>query len=725
MQPLIAILEVLKSMKYTKLIFLLAGAFLVGGLLSCTSSKKSAEQDEFLWLEDITGERALNWSKEQNKKSLEQLASDKQYKKMQSQALRILEAKDKIPKVWIMGDKVYNFWQGKGYVRGVLRRASYRSFVARKPRWSPVLNLDKLAKTEEENWVFKGMHCLSPAYSPCVVKLSRGGKDAVVVREFDLKKKQFVKNGFFLKEAKSELAFADKNHLIVGTDFGNDSMTDSGYPRILKLWKRGTDLSEAKEIFKIGKKDTYAFVSSEHHRGKTKIFISRAIDFFTNEEHVFDLKTATLQKIPKPAGAETIPYFLKTVYFSEHILYVLSKDWKFLGKKYNAGDLVSIRIDAAGRELTAKDVQLVFSPTKNQSLVDVSVLNSKLLLSVLEDVKGRVYFTELNGKSWRAPLVMPLQARGHIDLMSGADTKDYFLYTYKSFDKPSTLYTYDFRNNKNKLIKRLPAKFNAKNLVVKQEFSVSKDGTRIPYFIVHKKNIKLDGTNPTLLYGYGGFAVSLTPSYMSVTGKLFLERGGVFVLANIRGGGEYGPSWHTSAVKEKRQNAYDDFISVAERLIETKVTSSAHLAISGASNGGLLVGAVMVQRPDLFAAVICGVPLLDMLRYSKLLAGASWMSEYGNPDVSGDRAILEKYSPYQNVEKNKKYPQVFMFTSTKDDRVHPGHARKMTARMMKFGHEVIYYENIEGGHASSTNLSQKAQLSAMQYNFLQQTIFKK
>lgn len=687
-------------------------------VLSACSSMKMGK-DKYLWLEEIEGQKALEWSTEQNKKSLEKLATSKEFQKMEKEALKILEAKDKIPSAWIQGKHLYNFWQDDKHVRGLLRRTSYNSYKSNNPRWESVLDVDALAKKENENWVYKGMECLDPDYKLCLIRLSRGGKDAVVIREFDLENKKFVTtNGFITEEAKTFTAWADENHLLIGTDFGKGSLTDSGYPRIVKLWKRGTPLSQAKKVYETKKEDVLAMGIRYSHQKVNTLVITRAIDFFNTEEFVFNLSDQSVKEFPKPYGAQIEGYF------KGYFIYLLRNPWTFKNKKYNTGDLLAIHSAGANRKLTKKDVQLIFSPTEDQSYKSLATLKDHVVLSVLEDVKGKILQTGIEGNQWQAPVDLKLPSNGDIKLYSSTDDADMFFYFYESFDRPSALYSYEFGKGSLKL-KSMPPRFNAKNLEVEQKFATSKDGTKVPYFIVHKKGMKLDGKNPTLLYGYGGFAISLTPSYDSLVGKLFLEKGGVYVVANIRGGGEYGPRWHQAALKENRQRAYDDFIAVAENLIATKVTTPERLAIRGRSNGGLLVGAILTQKPDLLGAVICGVPLLDMIRYSQLLAGASWMGEYGNPEESKYRNYILTYSPYQNMKADKEYPPTFIYTSTKDDRVHPGHARKMTAKMLEHGHEVYYYENMEGGHAANANLKQKAKLTAMEFTFLQQTIFKK
>lgn len=687
-------------------------------LFSCSHSP-STQTDQFLWLEEVEGKEALQWVGVQNAESQKALAESERYKKAEKDALTILEAKDKIPAGYFQKKDIINFWRDEKNVRGLLRRTSYENFKKTNIPWETILDIDVLSTLENENWVYKGMSCLDPDYTHCLVTLSRGGKDASVVREFNLKTKKFDPKGFVLAEAKSNFAWVDKNHLLVGTDFGAGTLTESGYPRQIKLWKRGTPLTSAKLIFEGKGTDVSVSPLRLKHKDKVQILVSRAIDFFNSEEQVFNLNSEKLAPLPKPVAAEIAGFF------ENDYLFELRNPWNFNGTTYPAGAVVSMSAAAAGREAQPADVQLIFSPKENQSFAQMAELNSKIVISILEDVQSQLLVSskDKSGK-WQPLAQLQLSGKGNIGIAASTDAADTFMYYYESFNQPSTLYGYTFGQGGAKL-KSLPDKFDARDVVVEQKFAVSKDGTKIPYFMSYKKGIKFDGTAPTLQYGYGGFTVSQTPSYSALTGKLWLERGGVYVVANIRGGGEYGPRWHQAALKQNRQKAFDDFIAVSEDLIKTKVTSPEHLSITGRSNGGLLMGAMLTQRPDLYGAVICGVPLLDMERYSQLLAGASWMAEYGDPSDPQQLEYILKYSPYQNYGRHEKYPPVLMYTSTKDDRVHPGHARKMTAKMLAKHQPVMYYENTEGGHAGTSNFKQLAKLNALQYAFLMQTIGEK
>ena len=686
-------------------------------LLSCAEKKVAEEiQDPYLWLEEVEGKKALNWVEGENKATLAKMTGTKRYKSLEKSALNIMQAKDKIPYVSMMGKYLYNFWQDGDNVRGLWRRTTLKSYKRKKPRWETVIDFDKLAKAEKENWVYKGSNCLPPKYEKCLINLSRGGKDAAVVREFDAKKKSFVSGGFKLKEAKSWVGWHDENHLFVATDYGKGSLTESGYSKVVKLWKRGTSLDKAVTVFNGEVKDMGAYGSRMGSGNDEVSVISRLTTFFTSKSWVYE--GGKLKQIPVQDSAKVLAYF------KGHFVIELRKDWKVAGLSFKQGSLVSLDKKVINKSNIEKsDLQLIFEPDLKSSVLSAAILKDNIIISVLENVKGKIYSVSLKDNKFSSPQVMPLLKNGHITLAASNRYSNDFFFNYEGFLTPESLYFYNGIAKKYSLMKTLPGKFNSKNMTVAQRWATSKDGTKIPYFVVGKASQLKSGKAPTLLYGYGGFEVSRTPFYSGVTGKLWLERGGVFVLANIRGGGEFGPRWHQAALLENRQKAFDDFIAVAEDLISTKLTTTDKLAIKGGSNGGLLVGAVMTQRPDLFKGVICQVPLLDMIRYSQLLAGASWMGEYGDPRDPKMREVLLSYSPYHNVKKDKEYPELFLMTSTKDDRVHPGHARKMAAKMKNMGHKAIsYYENTEGGHAASSNLKQRARMTALNYEFLFQTL---
>lgn len=665
----------------------------------------TVQEDPYLWLEEVEGDKALEWVREFNKESIEKLESVPEFEPINKRCLEIYNSDERIPYASMRKEYLYNFWRDEKHVRGILRRTTMEEYRKDKPKWETVLDIDELAKKEDENWVYQGADFLYPSYDRCIVSLSRGGADATVKREFDPIKKKFVKDGFYLPEAKSSLDWRDRDHVYVGTDFGEGSLTDSGYARVSKLWKRGTPLSQAKQVYEAKKADVSAFAYTLHTPNGDYSFAGRQKSTYTQE--LYYIRTDMLEKVDIPEDAEVEGLFKK------QMLVRLKTDWKPQDKTYMVGSLIAMDFETfmkGGREF-----HVLFAPAERTSLASVNRTKNRLLVSVLDNVASVLYEYRFDSGKWNRKLV-DAPKLGSLSAWGALDSDVYFT-NYTGYLTPSTLYLTG-KSGKAEPIKQLPHFFDAEPFEVKRYEAESADGTRIPYFIVQPKDLKHNGQNPTLLYGYGGFEVSQTPYYSATVGTAWLKRGGVYVVANIRGGGEFGPKWHQAAKQKNRHKAFDDFIAVAEHLIRRKVTSPRHLGIRGVSNGGLLVGAVFTRRPELFNAVVCSAPLLDMRRYHKLLAGASWMEEYGDPDDEDMWNYIKTYSPYHNVGKKIQYPKVFFTTSTRDDRVHPGHARKMVAKMTELGHAVYYYENIEGGHGGAANNKQAAYKSALSYAFL-------
>jgi prolyl oligopeptidase len=667
--------------------------------------------DSLVWLEDVEGKKALEFVNAANHKSLGELQGRPEYQPLYTRLLTMLDSKDRIPYVSERAGLLYNFWKDDKHIRGIWRRTTWAEYRKPQPQWETVLDLDQLAKDENENWVWASAACLFPDYDHCLLRMSRGGGDAAVVREFNVKTRQFVADGFNLPAAKSEVDWIDADHVYVSSDFGPGSMTQSGYPRIVKEWQRGTPLSAAKTLFTAQETDVGVGAGRNFRPGSERDFVTRLMTFYTNE--LFLRAGDKLVKIDKPddANADVDGHF---------IFLSLRTPWTVGGKTYAAGALLAA--DFVSYMKGEREFQVLFEPTPQTSLAQWTATQHNLLMVVLDNVKSRVFeLTPVNGKWQKREVKLPGVGSASA-LVVNPYTTDQFFLTFTDFLTPTTEFLAKPGSDKHETLKHLPAFFDAKGLNVQQFHATSKDGTQVPYFVVARDNLALNGSHPTLLYGYGGFEVSLQPGYSAGSGLGWLEKGGVYVQANIRGGGEFGPQWHQAAVKENRQRAYDDFAAVAEDLIARKITSPQHLAIQGGSNGGLLVGAVAVQRPELFKAVICQVPLLDMRRYHRLLAGASWMGEYGDPDKPEQWAYISRYSPYQNVKKDVRYPRIFFLTSTRDDRVHPGHARKMYAKMQEQGHDVLYFENTEGGHGGAANNPQLAKMSALVYSFLWQEL---
>ena len=688
--------------------------------LMCVFSVKaqpvnSAIIDPHLWLEEVQGDKALAWVRERNAVSTALLQAQPVFADNRAKVLGVLNNRDQIPGVTRRGEYLYNFWRDAKNPRGLWRRTYLEEYRKVQPEWDVLLDLDALGKAENENWVWGGFDCLAPDYNRCLISVSRGGADAKVTREFDIAKREFVKDGFNLPEAKSQLDWVDINTVYVGTDFGHGSMTRSGYARIIKRWRRGTPISEAQFVYEAKESDVAAFATVDKTPNFERTIFGRSADFYNTEINV--LVDGKLVKIDKPSDAALS-------WQREWAFLLLKSDFKVAERTYKSGSLLAIKFDALMRG--ERSFELLFEPTATRSLSRSGPTTTRdfLLLNILDNVSGRIEELQYLGGKWqrrevKAPSPGALGAEGmHDPFVKDDPLANHYSMSYLDFLTPASMYLSKAGSDERELLKRNPTFFDSTGMRAEQRFATSKDGTQVPYFVVYPKGVKTDGTNPTVLYGYGGFQISMTPFYSGGWGTTWLQRGGVFVVANIRGGGEFGPTWHQSAIKQNKQKSYDDFAAVAEDLIKAGITKSQHLGIMGGSNGGLLVGAVMVQRPELFGAVVCSVPLLDMQRYHKLLAGNSWMAEYGNPDKADEWAYISQYSPYHNVKKGVKYPKVLFATSTRDDRVHPGHARKMAARMLEQGHDVLYFENIEGGHGGASNNEQRANLVALENTFL-------
>jgi prolyl oligopeptidase len=684
--------------------------FLVLGCSKQATTDVDPLHDPYLWLEDVEGEDALAWVEEQNKVSLGYLESLPTYEPFRQRNLEIYNSDERIAQPRMMGDHVYNFWRDEDNVRGRWRRMLLDDYIAGIEEWDLVLDIDMLAEGEDEDWVWKGANCLRPEYRRCLLNLSRGGADAVVVREFDVVEKAFVMDGFAIPEAKQRVSWIDDNAIFVGSDFGDGSLTDSGYPRTTRLWKRGEPLEEATEIFAGEKTDVSAGIYRGWDRDTTYDVAYRTPSFFETLNYLYtgDGEFAHIE-IPNDAR------FLGVM--NGQMLVQLKSDWAVGGHSYPQGALMSIGLE---RFMSGdRDFEVLVVPDESTAIPRGGVLTTRdyIVVNLMQDVVSRlVRFAWVDG-AWVREDIETDGGPGRISLGSSSDDTNIFFFTFENFLTPDTLFVADDGGRTVEALASLPAFFDIDGMTVEQHFATSADGTRAPYFLVLPPGFEADGTTPTLIYGYGGFEISLSPSYSATVGHAWLQRGGAYVVTNIRGGGEYGPAWHQAALKDKRQRAYDDFIAIAEDLIERGVTSPEYLGIRGGSNGGLLTGVMLTQRPDLWNAVVVQVPLLDMKRYNKLLAGASWMGEYGDPDTD-DWSFISQYSPYHNLDADADYPKTFFTTSTRDDRVHPGHARKMVARMSEMGHDLLYYENTVGGHAGASDNEQVARVQALIYSYL-------
>ncbi len=677
------------------------------------SAAYAAERsDPYIWMEEIEGERAIAWAKAENERSLRLLQADPQFAGLHADALAILNAKDRIPGVRFAGnDELRNFWQDADHVRGIWRRTTLESYRTQTPEWEVLLDVDALSKSEAANWVWSGTDCLPPEDRLCLVSLSDAGKDAVTVREFDTRVRAFVEGGFRLPEGKHRLSWLDADTILIATEWEPGQLTTAGYPYVIKSIKRGQALSEAHELFRGDARDGGYGVDPNvlrdadgHVRG---IVASRPLDTFTAEYYLIGDRA---QKLPLPLQA-TLQTFLQG-----RIIFTLEEDWP--ARNLKQGDLAAYDLAALKADADNAVPQLVLRPGARESIEEVASTRNKLVVALYENVKGAVVTFEVNGDTWVRNKLDQLPGNSSIGVVTTSDRSDQLIASIAGFLTPTTHWLADAATGRVERLKALAPRFDASNLQVEQMEATSTDGAKIPYFVVRPKGVGLVGAAPALLYAYGGFQVSMTPWYSSIIGKLWLERGGTFVVANIRGGGEFGPAWHNAGLKENRQKVFDDFFAVSEDLIARKITSARRLGIMGGSNGGLLMGVALTQRPELYHAVVIQVPLFDMIRYTQIGAGASWVGEYGDPAIPAERAILERYSPYQKLQAGKRYPEVFLETSTADDRVHPAHARKAAARLAELGYPYFYYENMEGGHSAGANLNQVALTNALEFTYL-------
>jgi len=685
-------------------------------LVIAATSSCWADEDPYLWLEGVDDEKALDWVRAENASTAERLKSNPLFEELHAEAKKILNSSSRIPDVYQEEGWLYNFWRDEKNPRGIFRRTTLAEFAKDKPEWELVFDIDELSRKENKQWVFKGMSCLSKHPEHCLVRLSHGGGDAVVTREFNSVNKAFIKNGFSLPVSKGTASWIDTDNIFVSTDFGEGSMTESGYPRIVKRWKRGTPLTAAELIYESEVTSYSANAMRLHSAGDDIDLVRDGKTFWTSER--YQLIDGTLKHLELPVSATV------NGAFQGRLIISLKEDWSRVDTTYPQGAVLiadTTALHAGGNGV----IDVMIEPDGTTVVQSIATTDASILVTVLENVRGRIYrFNPGEEGRWERSLV-DFPDNGAIEITSTDDASGNFFARYESFTSPPALYYVASANWQPQRVKSQAPSFDGSKYQTEQYFATSADGTKVPYFVVLPKGAKPVGKTPTHIFSYGGFRNALTPSYSGsyeklygAYGKLWLDRGGIFVLANIRGGGEFGPAWHAAALKENRPRAFEDFEAVAQDLFKRNFTSPGHLGIEGRSNGGLLVGATMTRRPDLYGAIICGAPLLDMKRYHKLLAGASWMAEYGDPDIPEQWEYISKYSPYQNLSKGVDYPPIFFYTSTRDDRVHPGHARKMAARMEALGQDVWYYENMEGGHGGSSTNDQLAYRLALAYTHL-------
>jgi len=693
-------------------------AMLLAGVLAVTGTGIAAQQaetppadDSFTWLEEIEGERALAWARSENERTLGDLQADPRYQQFHDRALTILQARDRIPAVSFRPDGLYNFWQDAEHVRGIVRRTTLASYRTENPIWETVLDIDALAASENANWVYQGMQCLPPAETRCLVNLSDGGRDANVVREYDTRTRQFVEGGFSLPNGKQSATWEDENTILIARDWGEGTMTASGYPFVIKRLRRGQPIEQAEEVFRGRPEDVQAapIVLRDSEGRVHGVGAYRGLDFFNSEYTIFRPGGNVVLPLPRRSSLAGI--------IDGRLLVTLDEAWDAgNGLRFAPDSVVSYDLEQwKSGPLTARPA-LVWAPGPRQTLSGIATTRGKLLVSILDNVRGRAFAMDYAGGAWRSSeIALPQNAT--ISLTAASDQDDQAMFMVTDYLTPQTLWHYDGASGQLATLKTTPARFDAANHVVEQLEATSRDGTRIPYFLIRPRTMQSDGSTPTLLYAYGGFQVSQVPNYSGTMGRLWLEQGNAYVVANLRGGGEFGPEWHQSAQLANKQRTWDDYIAVAEDLIRRRITSPRRLGVVGGSQGGLLVGTAITQRPELFNAAIIQVPLFDMLRYHLMGAGASWIGEYGDPRIPEQRNWIQGYSPYQRLTTGRTYPMPFILTSTKDDRVHPGHGRKAAARLSAIGQPYYYYENIDGGHSAAANLAETARRLALEYTY--------
>jgi len=702
--------------KFRKAVIVLMAMVVLGARMvaqgPASSGAQSGETDKYIWLEDVSSDRSMAWVKAENERTAKVLEADPHYAPFEADALKLAQAPDRLPYPDLRGGEVFNFWRDAQHVNGILRKTTLADYLTQKPTWNTVIDYDALGKKDNVKWVSHGLDCLYPRDRYCLATLSAGGEDASTEREFDLKTGTFVEGGFVLPHSKQTVDWENKDTLLVARDWGAGTMTKSGYPFVVKEWKRGTPLESAKEVFRGTETDISAGGYTAHDaQGDVLTLYARQVTFFESKTFVQTADGQEQMMIPLKSNVAGL--------IDGRVLLEIDEDWtpEGQGKSFKQGSLLEMKLKDVLKDPAHLKPAVIFEPTATEFLQDVETTKDRLLLTTLNNVQGRAYVYAPAGSGWsRKALDVPANAT--VGFVTASETDDRFFLAVTGFLTPSSLWMGDAAAATLALEKTEPARFDASKDTVEQMTATSKDGTKVPYFVVHRKELKYDGTNATLLNAYGGFQVAETPNYSATIGKLWLEQGGVFVLANIRGGGEFGPAWHEAGLKTHRQRIYDDFAAVGQDLIAKKITSPRHLGIMGGSNGGLLMGVEMTQHPELWNAVVIQVPLLDMLRFEKIAAGASWVGEYGSVSVPEERTFLASISPYEQLKPGVKYPEPLIFTTTKDDRVGPQHARKFAAKMEEYNEPFFYDEIVEGGHAAGADLKEQAKTWALTYTYL-------
>ena len=702
-----------------KLVSTLAlGAAMAFGMTTHTQAQDGIpgpDEDPHIWLEEARSDAALDWVRAENNRTMAHMAQDPRYDELQAEALAILDAEDRIPYVSIRKDGLYNFWQDKQNPKGLLRKTTLESYQGDDIEWETILDVDALAAAEGKEWVYKGSTCLPPDQRLCMIALSDGGEDATILREFDMATKQFVEGGFVIEEkSQGGVEWLDENTLLVGRDFGGDTITESEYPFTTRLWKRGTPLAAAEEIFRGEPSDVWAGAGLvRDNKGVVHArTANRGISFHESLNYVWHNGEWLELDMPKKASIGGI--------IDGHLTFSTDVDWTVGDQVFPADALIAVDLEEWKRDPNGAKKTLVWAPGDRQTKQGGGATANSAYMSILDNVVGKVLKIDFEDGQWvTSEVALPDNAT--LGVQTASSETDQIMFTSTDFLSPSTLW-YSDGSGDPQVLKTSPEYFDATGMEVEQFEATSKDGTKVPYFLVKPEGMEMDGTTPALLYGYGGFQISQLPSYRSLTGKMWLEKGGAFILANLRGGGEFGPGWHQTAMRENKQRTWDDFIAVGEDAVKRGITNPGQLGIQGGSQGGLLVGTAFTQRPDLFDAAIVAIPLFDMLRFHLIGRGASWVGEYGDPRIPEQREWIEGYSPYQKIVDGVEYPAPFLWASTADDRTHPAHARKGAAKLKELGQDYWYYEDMTGGHSGGVDNTQRAKLQALQIVYLMQRL---
>ncbi|QZD96612.1 prolyl oligopeptidase family serine peptidase [Qipengyuania gelatinilytica] len=683
--------------------------------LAAQNGVPGPDEDPYIWLEEARSDEALEWVRNENNRTMAHMAQDPRFDELTAEALAILDAEDRVPYVSIRKDGLYNFWQDKQNPKGVLRRTTLESYRTDEPEWEIILDVDALAEAEGKEWVYKGSSCLPPDQRMCMIALSDGGEDATILREFDMTTKQFVEGGFVIEEkSQGGVSWVDENTLLVGRDFGEGTLTESEYPFTTRMWTRGTALADAPEIFRGDAKDVSAgayLLRTPDGEIQARIAY-RGLSFHERAYYLWKDDEWVQLDLPKKAG----PYGI----LDGHMLFSTDVDWDTQGQTFPADSLIAVDLEEWKADPNGATKTLVWAPQERQTKRGGNSTANSAYMSILDNVVGKVLKIDFEDGEWvKREVALPDNAT--LGVSTASSESDEIMFTSTDFLTPSTLWYTDGSGDP-EVLKTSPSYFDASGMEVEQFEATSKDGAKIPYFLVKPKGMEMDGTTPTLLYGYGGFQVSQLPSYRSLTGKMWLEKGGAFILANLRGGGEFGPGWHQSAIRENKQRTWDDFIAVGQDAVKRGITNPGQLGIQGGSQGGLLVGTAFTQAPEAFDAAIVAIPLFDMLRYHLIGRGASWIGEYGDPRIPEQRAWIEGYSPYQKIVEGVDYPAPFLWASTADDRTHPAHARKAAAKLKELGQDYWYFEDMTGGHSGGVDNEQRAKLQALQIFYLMQRL---